>query len=259
MTDPANTSQGGAAQKPSAESLSQHSGAKKPHHVSDREWRAHRIAAGQMVVIRSHFKSVYLVPMALMSVVLAIFSSQYEVGSEAQDVLGLIWIAGFAFYMSIFVFEWSRAWTFGTIGFCAALGMVFHLLDWWGPIGNFFGNLGISFRPNAYWFFAVFFGICAMISIIRTRLNYVVVESNEVQIYRNALFGDRERLSMLNPRVEVRVPDMVEYFHPFYAAGQIIIHAPDRSIVLDNVLHIRRIERATDRLGSTLSVRVSEN
>jgi hypothetical protein len=90
-------------------------------------------------------------------------------------------------------------------------------------------------------------------------MSYVVVESNEVQIYRNAAFGDRERISMLNPRVEVRVPDMLEYFHPFYSAGQIIIHAPNQSIVLDNVLQIRRIERATDRIGSSLSVRVSEN
>jgi hypothetical protein len=52
---------------------------------------------------------------------------------------------------------------------------------------------------------------------------------------------------------------MLEYFHPFYSAGQIIIHAPNQSIVLDNVLQIRRIERATDRIGSSLSVRVSEN
>jgi hypothetical protein len=137
--------------------------------------------------------------------------------------------------------------------------MVFYLLDWWGGIGAFFKNLGITFSYNAYFFFAVFFALCAVISIIRTRMSYVVVESNEVQNYRNAAFGDRERISMLNPRVEVRVPDMLEYFHPFYSAGQIIIHAPNQSIVLDNVLQIRRIERATDRIGSSLSVRVSEN
>jgi hypothetical protein len=63
---------------------------------------------------------------------------------------------------------------------------------------------------------------------------------------------------MLNPRVEVRVPDMVEYFHPFYKAGQIIIHAPDRTIILDNVLNIRRIERITDKLGSSFQVRVTK-
>jgi hypothetical protein len=239
--------------------LAKDAAAKKPPHVRDKEWYAHRIAAGQMVIIRSHFKSIYLIPMALLSVVLAVFSAHFGDGHPRQEVLGLIWVAAFAFYMNIFVFEWSRAWTFGALGFGAALGMVFYLLEWWGGIGNFFRDIGIKFNAPAYWFFAAFFGLCALISVIRTRMNYVVVESNEVQIYRNAMFGDRERISMLNPRVEVRVPDMLEYFHPFYSAGQIIIHAPNRSIVLDNVLQIRRIERATDRIGSSLSVRVSEN
>lgn len=233
--------------------------AKKPPNVRDKDWMAHRIAAGQMVIIRSHFKSIYLVPMVLLSIVLAIFSSHFGTGDEHrhnQEILGLIWVAGFAFYMNIFVFEWSRAWTFGALGFLAAIGMIFYLLDWWPAIGRFFRDLGIQFNAPAYWFFAVFFALCALVSFVRSRINYVVVESNEVQIYRNALFGDRERISMLNPRVEVRVPDMIEYFHPFYNGGQIIIHAPNKSIVLDNVLQIRRIERATDRIGSSLSVRV---
>ena len=51
---------------------------------------------------------------------------------------------------------------------------------------------------------------------------------------------------------------MLEYFHPFYRAGQIIIHAPDRTIVLDNVLQIRAIERVLDRLTGTLSVKVEQ-
>ena len=236
--------------------------AKKPKNVSDKEWRRHRLAAGHMVIIRSHFKSIYLIPMVLVSLVLGILSSAFGPESNNQDTLGLIWIACFSLYMNVFIFEWSRAWTFALLASLASLIMLGFLLDAelgiWAGLRDFFKGLHITFSSATYWFFAIFFGLCVMISWIRTRLNYVVVESNEVQIYRNALFGDRERISMLNPRVEVRVPDMLEYFHPFYRAGQIIIHAPDRSIVLENVLQIRRIERATDRLGSALSVRVSQ-
>ena len=32
--------------------------AKKPSDVRDKEWRRHRLAAGHMVIVRSHFKSI---------------------------------------------------------------------------------------------------------------------------------------------------------------------------------------------------------
>ena len=236
--------------------------AAKPVKVSDKEWRKHRMAAGNMVVIRSHFKSIYLIPMALISLICGIADS-FASSTGGNTTLGLIWIVAFALYMNIFIFEWSRPWTFGfffvVVAFIA-IGFAVNSPNFpvWGTLKNFISDLNFTFSQATYFFFAIFFGICVLISFIKTRLSFVVVESNEVQIYRNSLFGDRERVSMLNPRVEVRVPDMLEYFHPFYGAGQILIHAPDRSIVLDNVLHIRRIERSTDRLGSALSVRVSE-
>lgn len=239
-------------------SLAQDVHAQKPPKVSDKEWRRHRLAAGHMVVIRSHFKSIYLIPMAIVSAVLGTFSS---VTDFADSTYGLIWVCCFCLYMNVFIFEWSRAWTFALVlGIIAAvlLGMLLDAqLEIWSSLTSFLKDLDLTFSTPLYWFFAIFFGLCALISFVKTRLNYVVVESNEVQVFRNALFGDRERISMLNPRVEVRVTDMLEYFHPFYAAGQIVIHAPDRTIVLDNVLHIRRIERATDRLGSALAVRMT--
>ena len=233
--------------------------AQKPAEVGDKEWRRHRLAAGHMVIVRSHFKSIFLIPMVIVSAVLGVFSA---VGPDAKDTYGLVWIACFCLYMNVFIFEWSRPWTFALLLLALAAVLFGFLLDAnydiWSTLQGWLKDLNINFSTPTYWFFAVFFGLCVLISWVKTRLNYVVVESNEVQLYRNALFGDRERISMLNPRVEVLVPDMLEYFHPFYRAGTMIIHAPDRSIVLDNVLHIRRIERATDRLGSALAVRVSQ-
>lgn len=247
------------------ESLAKKPDAQKPPQVSNKEWRRHRMAAGQMIIIRSHFKSIYLIPMAIISAVLGIFAATMDSASSGHSTLGLIWIGCFCLYMNMFIFEWTRAWTFAlvlSVVVLVLLGMVLNDdtdFPVWGTLENWLRDLNITFSTATYWFFAIFFSLCALISYIRTRLNYIVVESNEIQLYRNALFGDRERISMLNPRVEVRVPDMLEYFHPFYGAGQIIIHAPDRSIVLDNVLNIRRLERATDRLGSSLSVRLSHD
>lgn len=239
--------------------------ASKPPDVRERDWRRYRIAAGHMVVIRSHFKSIYLIPMALISLlcgVVVVFSSENR---DARETMGLVWIVAFCLYMNIFIFEWTRAWTFVLLVVIAALlliGVAFNdPVDFpvWGSLGNFLDNLNFEFSQSTFFFFAIFFGLCAGVSWLKTRLNYVVVEQNELQIYRNALFGDRERVSMLHPRVEVRVTDMLEYFHPFYRAGQIIIHAPSKTIVLDNVLQIRKIERVTDRLGSSLSVTVSQH
>lgn len=238
--------------------------ASKPSGVSDKHWRKHRQAAGHLVIIRSHFKSVYLVPMCLISLLLGIVSHMVGVDDpDSQATLGLIWVVSFCLYMNVFIFEWTRAWTYALIvslGLFVAVGFAIKTptFDVWGGLGNFLGDLQLVFSKQAFFFFGIFFGLCASLSFIKTRLNYVVMEHNEIQVYRNAMFGDRERISMLNPRVEVRVTDMLEYFHPFYRAGQIIIHGPDRTIVLDNVLQIRRIERITDRLGSSLSVTVTD-
>ena len=246
----------------------------KPPGVTDREWRRRRLAEGDMVGVRSHFKSIYLVPMVLVSPRLGVFATAFgeaapgagaaEAAANAshQATLGLIWVFSFCFYMNIFIFEWSRPWTYGFLATLAVFVAVGFAVDSptfpvWETLKNWLAALEIRLSKATYFFFAVFFGFCALISWVRARMHFVVIESNEVQVYRNSLFGDRERISMLNPRVEVRVPDMIEYFHPFYRAGQIIIHAPNRSIVLDNVLQIRRIERITDRLGSSLQVRVT--
>ena len=264
QTNPSSTDASGgkpAGPDPKIAEMAAAADAKKPSEVSDKDWRHHRIAAGQMVIVRSHFKSIYLIPMAVISLVLGIFGTVSDVDAASQATYGLIWVACFCFYMNVFIFEWTRAWTFALILGLTALILLGFLLDTsvnlWGTLKSWLQNLDIRFSSATYWFFGVFFGVCAVVSFLKTRLNYVVIESNEVQLYRNALFGDRERISMLNPRVEVLVPDMLEYFHPFYRAGTMIIHAPDRSIVLDNVLNIRRIERKTDRLGSALSVRVA--
>ena len=234
----------------------------KPPGVSDREWRRHRIAAGHMVIIRSHFKSIYLIPMALISLFCGV---ALTVGDPAklEEPLGLVWTLSFCFYMNIFIFEWSRAWTWALIvSFISLLAVGFAVNDpvsfpVWHALGGWFRDLNLGIRANTGYFFAVFFGLCAMVSVVRTRLNYLVVEHNEILVYRNAIFGDRQRLPMLNRRIMVRVPDMLEYFHPGYNAGQIIIHAQDGAegdLVLDNVLGIRRIERAMDRLGSSLAI-----
>lgn len=235
---------------------------KKPNDVSDAEWRQARLEAGHMVLIRSHFKAIFLVPMFLMSVICAIGS--YMTGETGDQRWGLAWSLAFVFYMNIFIFEWSRAWTialmsffFGTICLCFAVNS--ESFPVFQKLYSFMTRLELDFSEQAYVFFAIFFGFCAGISWIKTRLNYIVIEHNEMQVYRNALIGDRERISMLNPSIEIVVPDMLEYIHPFYRSGTVIIRAPDKTIVLENVLGIRRIESLTDKIGSALMVHIEKD
>jgi len=243
--------------------------ARRPEHISQKDWQKHRLAAGQMVIVRSHFKSIYLIPMAVISLICGIWMVFATSGTQLQAnevrhayTIGLVWTLAFVFYMNLFIFEWSRVWTYvllATLAGMICLGFAVNDPDRfpvWKKIQEAFGAAKFFSTAPTYFFFAGYFAFCAGISWLKTRLNYVVVEHNELQFNKNALFGDRERVSLLNPRVEVRIPDMLEYFHPFYRAGQIMIHAPDRTIVLDNVLQIRAIERVLDRLTGTLSVKV---
>ena len=253
----------GGAADPQVAALAAKSDAVKPAGVREREWRKYRQAAGNMVVVRSHFKSIFLIPMAIVSlfcgVVMAFGNAD---NTTLQETIGLIWVVGFCLYMNIFIFEWSRPWTYTlliTIGALIVVGLALNSDEFrvWATLGGWLRALRFTFSQSTYFFFSVFFAVCAGISWLKTRLNYVVIERNEVLLYRNALFGDRKRMAMQNRRVEIKVPDVLEYLHPFYRAGQIIIHSQSGdSIVLDNVLNIRRIERITDRLGSSMSVHV---
>jgi hypothetical protein len=253
----------------SAAELAARAEARRPEHIPLKEWRQHRLAAGQMVIVRSHFKAIYMVPMAAISIICGIWMVFGASGAQLQANelstayrVGLVWTIAFVFYMNMFVFEWSRTWTYvmiATILAIIALGFAVNdpvKFPVWKKLGDWLTGTKFTSTAASYFFFGIYFGLCAFFSWVKTRLTYVVVEHNELQFHKNALFGDRERVSLLNPRIEVRIPDMLEYFHPFYRAGQIIIHAPDRSIVLDNVLHIRSIERVLDRLTGTLSVQV---
>jgi hypothetical protein len=259
-----------AAPQPGIGEIAAQPEARRPQSVPQAEWEKHRVAAGQMVIVRSHFKSIYLVPMAVLSLICGIWMAFATSGTVMQPgevptayKIGLVWTIAFVFYMNMFIFEWSRTWTYvllATLVTLVFLGFAVNSETFpvWGKIRTILGDAKFLLGASTYFFFAAYFGVCALFSWIKTRLNYVVVEHNELQFNKNALFGDRERVSLLNPRIEVRVPDMLEYFHPFYRSGQIIIHAPDRTIVLDNVLQIRAIERVLDRLTGTLSVKIDE-
>lgn len=238
---------------------------KKPGDIRDKDWRKARIEAGHMVILRSHFKSIFLIPMVLISLIcgIAVVMGGDDASPESQwfRAWGLVWAFSFMFYMGLFIFEWSRAWTVVLIGgivsvICICFAINSDSFPVWQHLWDVLKGLNLQLSVQAYFFFAIFFAFCVGVSWLKTRMHYVVMEHNEMQIYRNAFFGDRERISMLNPRIEVLVPDMIEYFHPFYRAGTVVIHAPNKTIVLENVLKIREIERVTDRLGSTLSVRV---
>ena len=92
---------------------------KKPAEIGDSEWRRARIQAGHMVIIRSHFKSIYLVPMSVISMVCGLavlFFGGSEGDTSWNHFWGLAWTICFMFYMNIFIFEWNRAWTIVLIG-----------------------------------------------------------------------------------------------------------------------------------------------
>jgi hypothetical protein len=269
VADPVATS--GSTAELNAADLAARPEARRPDSVPAKEWRKHRLAAGQMVVVRAHFKSIYLIPMAAISLICGIWMSFGSSGTmlQADEVdtayrIGLVWTIAFVLYMNMFIFEWSRTWTYvmgATVGALIAIGFAVNdpvSFPVWKKVGGWLSASKFTSTAASYFFFGIYFAFCAFISWVKTRINYVVVEHNELQFNKNALFGDRERVSLLNPRIEVRIPDMLEYFHPFYRAGQIIIHAPDRTIVLDNVLQIRSIERTLDRLTGTLSVNIEE-
>ncbi|HEY2155036.1 MAG TPA: hypothetical protein VGH33_05370 [Isosphaeraceae bacterium] len=177
-----------------------------------------------------------------------------------QNVLALSFLIVFTFNMLILSFDFPRFTV--VAGILVITTLLFFLLwlsyltDWLHPLVRALDKLYLV--ANAAFYFTFGFILLMMYGIIFvTRwLDYWEFLPNEI-LHHHGPWSDLERFPTTNLKFDKEIPDIFEHF--LFGSGRLIFHVQNeqKSIVLDNVMHINRKEQALKQIMSRMEVRIS--
>jgi hypothetical protein len=177
-----------------------------------------------------------------------------------QNVLALSFLIIFAFNVLIMSFDFPR---FAVVaGILILTTLLFFLLwlsfltDWLRPLVRALDSLYLAANSGFYGVFALILGGMYAIILTTRWLDYWEFLPNEI-LHHHGPWSDLERFPTMNLKFDKEIPDIFEYF--LFGSGRLIFHVPSqqKSIVLDNVLHINRKEQALKQIMSRMEVRIS--
>lgn len=215
------------------------------------------------VVIRPLPKAVFLYPACIGSIACGVWRMMEgtpPAGEFPSAWPGLFFLLLLGLNLFIMAFEFSRVSSMSLV----FLGAMFVFMGLWigteyqwdvfQAIGSAFTQLNIQANPQFYFSFAgllLFIFICIY---VKTRFDYWVVTHNELLHY-HGIIGNVERYPAPNLRISKEISDVFEFL--LLQSGRLIIYPASelRTIVLDNVPRVNKIERALNELLSKIIVR----
>lgn len=200
------------------------------------------------VIVRSYPKIVFFWLTWVASLVMAIIVGDGTVQSHPH--LGTIWLCIFAFNLLVISFDFNEVVSVMVLAVGVALVLSLVLLDWLGPVGDFFSQLRVYMNRSFYFTVFGLFTILYVFVFIKTRFDYWEFRYNEV-IHRRGLFADIKRYSTEDLRWFKEIPDVMERL--LAGSGRMILTTPreNHPIVIDHVLRIGSIdEQVADILGT---------
>ena len=127
------------------------------------------------------------------------------------------------------------------------------------PVQEVLSKVQLRAHPHLYFMMALALGLVFIGVEVQARFDYWEVTHNEV-LHHHGFLGDLKRYPAPNLRLHKELPDLFEYclFFPFGGAGRIVLHphGSERSVVLDNVIGVNRIEERVQVMLSSLQVKV---
>jgi len=216
------------------------------------------------VVVRPYPKIVYLYLTWIASLVCGIVQPTLVPGDvlnhgaiDQSALVGRIWIFLFIFNILVISFEFTRirsvAIVFALLAFVFA-GIEFKFL---AAVGHFLGDMPVLMNRTFYWVMTVVFSIIYLLVFVTTRFNYWEFQPNEI-LHHHGFLGDVQRYPTRGLRMQKEITDVLE--HILLRAGTLVLvpTGVDRPIVLENVIHLNRVEDKIQRLLGTLKVRLDE-
>ncbi|MGE0707988.1 MAG: hypothetical protein AB7N76_14830 [Planctomycetota bacterium] len=246
---------------PPAPKEAEEHGAKK----KDKDKDAHR----HTVVIRSRPKVVFLYPLLLAALVAGIWTQGSLASGVALDAISLapgrifFWV--FVFNMLALSFDFTRGEFVALVLFFGVTILSILLLDQNLDVGIVLhakaalGWINLRAHHHLYYLIALALTLVFLGVWVQGWFDYWEISHNEI-LHHKGFMGDLKRYPAPNLQLQKEIPDLFEHclFLPFGGAGRIVIHpqGSERSVVLDNVIGVNRIEARIQHMLSSLQVKV---
>ena len=181
-----------------------------------------------------------------------------------QNLLCVLFLVVFAFNLMVMAIDFPRftivaGLLFGlfVIFFILWVGSYFEL-DLLERVRAMMTSIYVTANTQFYVMISlILIGLFATIYVTRY-LDYWEILPNEI-LHHHGPLSDLERYPTLNLKFDKEIPDVIE--HLFLGAGKLVLHVSDerKSIVLENVLFINRVENALKGLMSRMEVRLTSD
>ena len=215
------------------------------------------------IIIRPWPKMVFLYPLFFMSIVFALLLTILPEGDDLKAALGVYWIIAFGANLFVMAFEFNRLRSMAI--FSSLIALFVALLY----IGNQYevsflkwassAILSVEPMANNRFYFAVS-GLLALMFLfmfLHTRFDYWEVTHNELR-HHHGLLGNVERFPAPHLRFTKEINDIFEFLLMFSGTLVLFPASETRTIVLENVPHINRVERILEHLLSKLAVDIEQ-
>jgi len=211
------------------------------------------------ILIRPWPKMIFLYPTFILSVVFGILSSADATTGGPGVAFAVYWILVFGANLFVMAFEFNRLRSVAIFCGILAVVMLFLYLGKGSEDSIFSGisSLVMSVKPLAnsrfYFSMAGVLLLMFLFMFIHTRLEYWEVTHNELR-HHHGLLGNVERFPAPHMRFTKEINDVVEFMLLF--SGTLVLYpaSESRTIVLENVPHINRVEKNLQTLLSKLAV-----
>jgi hypothetical protein len=217
------------------------------------------------VVIRSRPKIVFLYPTFLAALVAGLWTlAQMGQGVPLEDVSltpGRIFWWVFVINLAAMAFDFTRGEFVALVLFFGVITLSIFILDskWHlvEPVQRALAHVQLRAHPHLYLLMAAAMGLTFLLVFFGGRFDYWEVTHNEL-LHHRGLLGDVERFPAPNLRMTKEITDLFEFC--LLGAGRLVLHpqGAQRSIVLENVLFVNRLEQQIQGMLAQLAVTIEQ-
>ncbi|NIQ04867.1 MAG: hypothetical protein GWO20_03765 [Candidatus Korarchaeota archaeon] len=200
------------------------------------------------VILRNYSKVIFFYPLFFVSLVLAILQ-MLNVGPVA--IYGFVWMIVFAANLFVMAFNFSSTKFLVLLLILIIIALLFTFLV--APnveLGRIPmpQQFNIEMSMQFYFTITLILGFILLLVLISTRLDYWVVEQNEVY-HKQGIFAEENRYPTRNLRIKKKIPDVFEFLT--LAAGSITLYLGE-----DEDIHfptVPKVNAKIERLNVLLS------
>lgn len=215
------------------------------------------------VVIRSYPKVVFLYPTFFAALLAGFWTLAQLSGGASLEVVSLTpgrifwWV--FAINLAAMAFDFTRGEFVALVLFFGVITLGIVILDgkWHlvAPVRDALAHVQLRAHPHLYLLMALAMGLTFLLVFVGGRFDYWEVTHNELLHHRGVL-GDVERFPAPNLRMTKEITDLFEFC--LLGSGRLVLHPQGmpRSIVLDNVMFVNRLETRIQGMLAQLAVTI---